>query len=104
MTVSSGVPTDLPQQCGERLSSDCSMEYLSSIFTQACEELGMKIPKDFLVLANSAMVGLSEKYRSNILYNLTKGIHANSSDSCFPMQRMPMGLMEYTASFLLQMI
>ena len=103
MTISSGVQTDFQQHYGEQLISDCSVEYLSSVFTQVCEkELGLKIPKDFLVLASSAMVRLSEKNRSNILYNLAKGIstmRADGLDSRFPTQRMPMGLMEYTASF-----
>ena len=51
------------------------MEYLSSVFTQVCKkELGLKIPKDFLVLASLAMVLLSKKNRPNILYNLAEGI------------------------------
>lgn len=93
-TVSSGVQTDF---------SDCysSMEYLSSVFAEVCgKEVGVKIPKDFLVLASSAMLRLSEKGRSNVTYNLAKGITTRREDgleSRFPTQRMPMGLVEYTA-------
>lgn len=103
VTISSGIQTDCPQQCGEQLSSDYSIEFLSCMFTRVCEEeLGLKIPKDFLVLASSAMLHLSEKSRSNILYNLAKGIgtiREDGSDSRFPTQRMPMGLVEYTANY-----
>ena len=62
----------------------------------------LKVPCDFLVLASSAMVRLAEKHRSNILYNLVKGISTmrrDGSDSRFPTQRMPFGLVEYSASF-----
>ena len=62
----------------------------------------MKIPKDFLVLASSAVLRLSEKGRSNVIYNLAKGISTlreDGLDSRFPTQRMPMGLVEYTANF-----
>ena len=76
---------------------------MSFLFTQFCEkELGLKVPCDFLVLASSAMVRLAEKHRSNILYNLAKGISTmrrDGSDSRFPTQRMPFGLVEYSASF-----
>lgn len=100
VTVSSGVQTDFPQQ---QLISDCSMEYLSTIFAQVCEKkLGVKVPEDFLVLASSAIHRLSEKGRSNILYSLAKGIgtmREDGLDSRFPTQRMPMGLVEYTANF-----
>ena len=103
VTVSSGVQTDFPQQRGEQLSSDYSIEFLSCMFTRVCEEeLGLKIPKDFLVLASSAMLHLSKKNRSNILYNLAKGIgtiREDGLDSRFPTQRMPMGMVEYTANF-----
>ena len=54
------------------------------------------------MFASSAMLRLAEKHRSNILYNLAKGISTmreDGSDSRFPTQRMPMGLVEYTASF-----
>lgn len=100
VTVSCGVQTDFPQQ---QLSPDCSMEYLSTIFAQVCEKKrGVKVPEDFLVLASSAIHRLSEKGRSNILYSLAKGIgtmREDGSDSRFPTQRMPMGLVEYTANF-----
>ena len=103
VTISSGVQTDFPQQCGKQLSLDYSIEFLSCMFARVCEELGLKTPKDFLMLTSSAMVRLSEISWSNILYNLAKGIgigtmREDGLDSRFPTQRMPMGL-EYTAKF-----
>ena len=100
VTVSSSVQTE---QSGEQLSFDDNIEYLSAVFSQLCEkELGVQIPKDFLVFASSAMLRLAMQNRSNILYNLAKGIgtmRKDGSDSRFPTQRMPIGLVEYTASF-----
>ncbi len=40
--------------------------------------------------------------RSNVLYNLAKGVGTNrmdESESIFPVTRMPMGLVEYTTNF-----
>ena len=56
----------------------------------------------FLCLAASAMSQLSIGGRTNVLYNLAKGIRAlrpGSKDSRFPINQMPMGLVEYTAQF-----
>lgn len=86
------------------MNSDVGLEALSLMaFTQVCEEeLGLKVPKNFLLFASSAMVQLAKKHRSNVLYNLAKGIgtmREDQSDSRFPTQRMPMGLVEYTTNF-----
>ena len=52
-----------------------SIEHLSSMLARVCEkEVGMMIPKDYLVFASSAMLHLSHKGLSNVLYNLAKGI------------------------------
>ena len=40
--------------------------------------------------------------RSNVIYNLAKGLgmmRNDQSDSCFPAKRMPMGLIEYICNF-----
>ena len=40
--------------------------------------------------------------RSNVIYNLTKGLgmmRNDQSDSWFPAKRIPMGLIEYTCNF-----
>lgn len=56
-TICNGVQTDFSRQ---QLSSDSSIEYLSSIFAQVCDkEVGMKTPKNFIGLANSALLHLS---------------------------------------------
>ena len=44
-----------------------------------------------------AMANLRHNARSNVLYNLAKGMgtpRADGSDSRFPVKRMPMGLIE----------
>ena len=52
--------------------------------------------------AASAMLRLSEGGRTNVLYNLAKGIgtlRPDQSDSRFPIKQMPLGLVEYIAQF-----
>ena len=61
--------------------------------------LKVEVCDDFLEVASSAMVRLS---RSNVVYNLAKGIGTSRKDeaeSRFPVGIMPMGLVEYTANF-----
>lgn len=58
--------------------------------------------KDFLSYASTAMRNLAASGRTNVLYNLAKGIgqpREDGTDSCFPIKRMPMGLLEYAADF-----
>ena len=60
VTVSSSVQTE---QSGEQLSFDYNIEYLTAVFSQLCEkELGVQIPKDFLVFASSASYEEQVKY------------------------------------------
>ena len=61
----------------------------------------MDMPNDFLVYAGAAMVELAKSKRSNVLYNLAKGIGTKREDGTprFPTQQMPMGLVEYAADF-----
>ncbi len=54
---------------------------------------------DFLQLSASAMTRLKNHGRSNVVYNLAKGVGTEQSDSCFPVCRMPMGLVEYVTNF-----
>ena len=57
---------------------------------------------DFIEVASSAMVRLKAGNRSNVVYNLAKGIDTSRKDeaeSRFPVGIMPMGLVEYTANF-----
>ena len=52
--------------------------------------------------AAAAIVQLHQGGRTNILYNLTKGIgtlRPDKMDSRFPIKQMPMGLVEYVAEF-----
>ena len=56
-----------------------------------------------MCFAANAMVQLSEGGWTNMLYNLAKGMGTMKPDakvSRFPVTRMPMGLVEYTAHFL----
>ena len=54
---------------------------------------------------NSAANGIAQlkkSQHSNVIYNLAKGfgtMRQDGSDSQFPTQRMPMGLVEHMASF-----
>ena len=48
------------------------------------------------------MLQLSNNGQTNVMYNLVKGIgtlRQDKKDLRFPIKRMPMGLVEYTAQF-----
>ena len=86
--------------------SQCScggqLEFKVWLSSYCKQELDITVPEDFLSIATSAMVRLSKCQRSNVVYNLAKGIskmRTDGSDSCFPVLRMPMGLVEYLTSF-----
>ncbi len=76
---------------------------LSALFSRYCDEqFECTVPDDFLLYAAPAMSQLSVSHRSNVLYNLAKGLscmRADKSDSLFPTKRMPMGLLEFMANF-----
>ena len=80
-----------------------SLEKLSGLFSIYCEkELNILVPADFLKFAAVAMERLKLCSRSNVIYNLARGLGTmrnDQSDSCFPVNRMPMGLIEYTCNF-----
>ena len=62
----------------------------------------MTCSKDFLLPAASAMSQLSIGGRTNVVYNLAKGmgtLRPDSKESRFPINRMPVGLVEYAAQF-----
>ena len=65
-------------------------------------QFSLTVPADFLSNAANAMVRLSDAGRTNVLYNLAKGIgtqRLDKSDSRFPVHHMPMGLVEYITQF-----
>jgi len=75
-----------------------SMMFIAYMSSSPC----ITVPEDFLIHAKNAMLQLRNSGRSNVLYNLAKGlgtIREDSSDSRFPTKCMPMGLVEYAASF-----
>lgn len=76
---------------------------LSKKFLKYCKEnFQIDVPADFLHLSVVAMNRLKNSGRTNVLYNLAKGVgtqRPDGSDSCFPVFRMPMGLIEYATNF-----
>lgn len=101
--VDCGVQTDLPPVETDQLPKMTSLEKLSGLFSIYCErELNILVPPDFLKFAAVAMERLKSCNRSNVLYSLAKGLGTmrnDQSDSCFPVKRMPMGLIEYACNF-----
>lgn len=86
-----------------QLSAIVQLDLLSRLFSSyASRELKLSVPDDFVALAAKAMVQLKDNNHSNVLYNIAKvigTIREDGSDSRFPIKRMPMGLVEYIASF-----
>ena len=87
----------------ETQTEGINLEALSFDFSQLCKrDFGLEVPNDFLLYATAAMCQLTDSGRSNVLYNLAKGIGSkreDKDDSRFPTKRMPMGLIEYSANF-----
>ena len=85
------------------LPAESRLPLLSELFSNCVSALfKCAVPKDFLCLAASAMNQLSIGGRTNVLYNLAKGmgtLRPDSQDPRFPINRMPMGLVEYAAQF-----
>ena len=69
---------------------------MSVAFSAHCKHvLKLDVCADFLELLSLAMARLQAADRSNVVYNLAKGIGTGR----FPLERMPMGLVEYTVNF-----
>lgn len=100
-TEDSLVPHCLSVNIVEQPASDIST--LSQKLSDDCKAtLQLDVPVDFLTYSAAAMVRLKKSRRSNVVYNLSKGIgqeRADSSESRFPVSRMPMGLFEYVTNF-----
>ena len=86
-----------------RLPPDTHLQVLSKLFSSHLSAFSSpSVPEDFLCHAAAAIVRLHEGGRTNILYNLAKGIgtsRPDGSDALFPIKQMPMGLVEYIALF-----
>ena len=63
------------------LSSEEQLKVLGKLYAQYCaRELKIILPEDFLMYAAPAMGRLSDAGRSNVLYNLAKGLSVLRSD------------------------
>ena len=84
-------------------SEQSSISTLSQTFSAHCKKsLQLDVPVDFLAYAGTAMARLKENGQANVVYNLVKGVgkdRPDSSNSRFPVSRMPMGLIEYATNF-----
>lgn len=85
------------------VGSCVELQDLSLKYASLCHDhFGVSVPNDFLVYSGAAMVHLATNRRSNVLYNLAKGLgtlRKDGKDTLFPIRRMPMGLVEYAANF-----
>ncbi|XP_065917202.1 uncharacterized protein [Dysidea avara] len=86
-----------------QLPEESRLPLLSELFSLCVSMLfKLSVPDDFLCLAASAMVQLSSGGHTNVLYNLAKGmgtLRPDKSEPRFPINKMLMGLVEYTALF-----
>jgi len=86
-----------------RLPTESQLPLLSEVFSVYMQNVfELLVPNDFLLLSATAMHQLSKNGRTNVLYNLAKGmvtLRQDKEDTRFPIKRMPMGLVEYTAQF-----
>jgi len=86
-----------------KLPEDTQLQTLSRLFSSyLVSSHDLQVPDDFLCHAANAMLQLRQNKRTNVLYNLAKGmgtLREDKTDSRFPIKRMPMGLVEYAASY-----
>ena len=85
-----------------QLPAESQLSTLSKLFSMYLSQFSLTVPNDFLDNAASAMLRLSEGGRTNVLYNLAKGmgiLQPDQSDSRFPIKQMPLGLVEYIVQF-----
>lgn len=82
------------------------LEILSSKYASICQKcFGLEVPNDFLVYAGAAMIHLTKNNRSNVLYNLAKGLGTLREDKkCFQPKEYPWDLLSIQPIFSLQMI
>ena len=87
----------------ESLGCEAQVRLLSQLFSHHCSsQLDLRVPEDFQQLLISAMKNLQMHNKVNVLYGLVRGLgcrRPDSSDSVFPITRMPFGLLEYMISF-----
>ncbi|XP_065884177.1 uncharacterized protein [Dysidea avara] len=69
-------PVDLAFVCHifNQLQTECQLAALSELFSTYMSQFSLTVPADFLSNAANAMVRLSDAGRTNVLYNLAKGI------------------------------
>ncbi len=96
-------PAELVGDILAELPAHSQLQVASKLFSEyALANCLLTIPEDFLSLAAKAMAQLKRSERSNVLYNLAKGIGTprdDGSDSRLPTRRMPMGLVEHIVNF-----
>ena len=85
------------------MSREEQMSLLCQFFTHHCVTAhDVDVPNDFLRLSVCAMQNLVAQGKLNVLYELAKGfgtMRPDQLDTCFPMMRMPFGMIEYMAAF-----
>ena len=103
ISIQTGVEDLLLHAEAETQTDRIDIEALSKYFSEdALSAFGLVIPDDFLVLAAKAMSQLKDSGRTNVVYNLSKGLGTSrqgKKESRFPSNRMPMGLVEHTVNF-----
>lgn len=86
-----------------KLPVDVHLQTMSRLFSSYMSATSsVSVPDNFLCLAAAAMINLHNGGRSNVVYDLAKGVGTqrdDKSDTCFPIKQMPMGLVEYVIQF-----
>lgn len=84
------------------ISNEQKATLLGDLFVDVCRGQGVSVKKGFIELSLTSMKRLKEGGRRNIVYDLVRGVGTTSKDGSrpsFPVDRMPMGLLEYVTKF-----
>ncbi len=80
----------------------CEEQLSQCISVHSKTHHNMDLPDDFIQFCLSAMKNLDSHGKTNVLYRLAMGlgsVRPDSSDSVFPITRMPFGLLDHMVNF-----
>ena len=86
----------------QSLAYEQKTSLLQQLFTDVCRSQNLSVENDFLDLLIVSMRRLKDVGRRNVVYDLVRGIGTTREDGSgprFPVDRMPMGMLEYVVKF-----
>lgn len=90
------------ERCVNPTSPEQMMVSLSTAFSSIANLHDVSVPSDYLQYSIQAVKHLKDSGRSNVLYSLAQSLatlHSDETELKLSIERMPMGMLEYTIRF-----